>query len=155
MNGFIGGGQAGYNWQTGSFVLGVEGDFQVSTQKRSDTDTSTGIAITLDQKIPWFATARGRVGYAFNNVLVYGTGGAAWLNYKVTASLLGLTVSDSTSKTAWTAGGGVEWMFMPRWSAKFEYLYIDTGNTTFTLFGLPISGRAKENIARVGLNYHF
>jgi outer membrane immunogenic protein len=155
MNGFIGGVQAGYNWQIGSFVLGVEGDFQGSLQKRSDTDTSTGIAITIDQKIPWFGTARGRVGYAFDNFLVYATGGAAWLNYKISGTALGVTVSDSTSKTAWTAGAGVEWMFMQSWSAKLEYLYIDTGNTTFTLFGVPISGRAKENIARLGINYHF
>jgi outer membrane immunogenic protein len=66
-----------------------------------------------------------------------------------------VTVSDSASRAGWTLGGGVEWMFAPKWSTKLEYLYIDTGNTSVTLFGAPFTGRATDNIVRVGLNYHF
>jgi outer membrane immunogenic protein len=155
LSGFIGGGQVGYNWQVGTFVIGVEGDFQGSTQKRSDTVTVLGIPITIDQKIPWFATARGRLGYAFGPWMLYGTGGAAWVNYKLSASALGVSVSDNTTKTAWTIGGGVEWMFIQNWSAKLEYLYIDSGTTSVTLFGTTFNGRVKDNIVRAGLNYHF
>lgn len=155
INGFVGGGQIGYNWQLNSFVLGVEGDFQGTLQKQSTGATVAGIGFTVDQKIPWFGTARGRLGYAWGPWMIYGTGGAAWVNYKLTISALGAEVTDNTTKTAWTAGGGVEWMFIPNWSAKVEYLYIDTGNTTASLFGVNFDTRAKENLVRAGINYHF
>lgn len=151
LTGFVGGGQIGYNWQVGALVLGLEGDFQGTGQ----TNSATALGITVEQKLPWFATARGRLGYAFGPWMLYATGGAAWVNYKLSATSLGTTVSDNATKAAWTVGGGVEWMFMPRWSIKAEYLYLDTGTTTVTLFGTPISGRAKDSIARLGVNYHF
>lgn len=155
INGVIGGGQLGYNWQTGNLLLGLEGDFQGSGQKRSDSGVILGTTFAVDQKIPWFATMRGRLGYAAGPWLFYGTGGAAWVNYKLSVSALGASVSDDTTKAAWTAGGGVEWMFAPKWSAKLEYLYIDTGSTSVTLFGTTFNARAKDNIVRAGVNYHF
>ena len=155
LNGFVGGGQLGYNWQTGAFVLGLEADIQGTTQKRSDVFTIGGTAFTVDQKIPWFATARGRLGYAFGPWMVYATGGAAWVNYKLSVSALGTTMSDNATKAALVVGGGVEWMMMQNWSAKLEYLYMDTGTTTVTLFGTTFQGRAKDSILRVGVNYHF
>jgi outer membrane immunogenic protein len=155
MKGFIGGGQLGYNWQISSFVLGVEGDFQYSGQKRSETAVIGGITITGDEKVQWFGTARGRVGYAFDSVMIYATGGAAWSNLKASASALGLTVSTDTTKMGWTAGGGVEWMFLPRWSVKAEYLYIDSGSTDLTVAGVTVSGKLKDQVARLGVNYHF
>jgi outer membrane immunogenic protein len=151
LDGIIGGGQLGYNWQTGNLLLGVEGDFQGSGQSRSDTV----LGVTVDQDIPWFATVRGRIGYVNGPWAIYATGGAAWVDYKVTASLGGLSASSDTSKAAWTVGGGVEWMFVPQWSAKVEYLYIDTGNVSTTLIGVPVTGRVQDNIVRVGANYHF
>ncbi len=155
LNGIIGGGQVGYNWQINNFVLGAEGDFQASGESRSDSASLLGITFTVDQKIPWFATARGRIGYAFGPWMVYATGGVAWQNYKLSVSALGTEVSDSATKLGWTAGGGLEWMFLPRWSAKVEYLYMDTGDTSVTLFGATFNGRAKNSIARIGVNYHF
>jgi len=155
MKGFAGGLQAGYNWQISSFVLGVVGDIQYSAQKRTETATVAGVVFTGEEKIPWFGTARGRVGYAFDSVLIYGTGGAAWSNFKASISALGATVSTETTKMGWTAGGGVEWMFMPRWSVKAEYLYIDSGSTSLTIAGVTGSGKLKDQIARIGVNYHF
>lgn len=155
ISGAIGGGQFGYNWQSGNLLLGVEADFQGSSQKRSDITTIGGTAFTVDQKLPWFATARGRLGYANGPWLLYATGGAAWVNYKLSVSALGATVSDDTTKVALVAGAGIEYMLAQRWSANLEYLYIDTGNTDVTLFGTTFSARAKDNIIRAGLNYHF
>lgn len=152
LNGFVGGGQIGYNWQGASpLVLGIEADFQGTSQSRSDT----ALGITVDQNLPWFGTVRGRVGYAFDRVMIYGTGGFAFMDYNMTVSGFGLSGSDSVTKAGWTAGAGAEWMFAPKWSTKLEYLYIDTGDTSVTLFGVPFTGRAKDNIVRVGLNYHF
>jgi outer membrane immunogenic protein len=87
--------------------------------------------------------------------MIYATGGLSYGDYKLTGSGFGLTASSDTSKAGWTAGAGVEWMFAPQWSTKVEYLYWDTGSTSATLFGVPYTGRAKDSIARVGLNYHF
>jgi|SRR6185312_3810780 outer membrane immunogenic protein len=152
LNGVIGGGQLGYNWQTGNFLIGIEGDFQGSSQAVSNT---VG-ADTVDQRLPWFATLRGRVGYVAGPLLFYFTGGGAWANYKLEVTDPGgTTASDNATKTAWTIGGGLEWMFVPKWSAKIEYLYLDTGERSVTLFGNTFTGRARDNIVRVGLNYHF
>jgi len=151
LNGIIGGGQIGYNWQTGNFLIGIEGDFQGSSQAVNDT----AAGVTVDQRLPWFATLRGRIGYVAGPLLVYFTGGGAWANYRLEVSQAGTTVSDDATKTAWTIGGGVEWMFAPKWSAKAEYLYLDTGDRSVNLFGNTFTARARDNIVRVGLNYHF
>lgn len=155
LSGVIGGGQIGYNYQVSQWVLGVEGDFQGSAESRTDSGSVLGTTFTIDQQIRWFGTLRGRLGYAFNDVLIYATGGAAWQNYELSVSALGTTVSDDTTKIGWTVGGGVEWMFAPQWSVKGEYLYMDTGDTDVTLFGVTFTGRAKNQIARIGVNYHF
>ncbi|HEY7229427.1 MAG TPA: outer membrane protein [Pseudolabrys sp.] len=156
LGGIIGGGQIGYNWQFHpNWVLGIEGDFQGSAQRRSDDFVALGVPFTVDQRIPWFATARARLGYAQGPWLVYVTGGAAWLNYELEVSTPGASVSDDASKLAWTVGGGVEWMFMPKWSAKLEYLFIDTDDRTVTLLGNTFTARARDNVVRAGVNYHF
>jgi outer membrane immunogenic protein len=155
MKGFIGGAQVGYNWQLSSFVVGVEGDFQYSGQKRTETAVIGGVTFTGEEKVQYFGTARGRLGYAFDSILIYGTGGAAWSNLKASVSALGLTASTDTTKMGWTAGGGVEWMFLPRWSVKAEYLYIDSGSTDLTVAGVTVSGKLKDQVARLGINYHF
>lgn len=155
MTGFLGGGQIGYNWQISSFVLGVEGDIQYSAQKRTESATIGGIAFSGEEKIPWFGTARARVGYAFDSFMIYATGGAAWTNFKASISALGTTISTETTKAGWTVGGGVEWMFMPSWSVKAEYLYIDAGTADLTLLGVTGSGKLKDQVARLGVNYHF
>src|SRR5271156_2486036 len=76
-NGFLGGAQAGYNWQTGPFVIGAELDFQGTTASGS-VNTSAGPAITGTAKTPWFGTLRGRVGYAAERVLFYATAGGVY-----------------------------------------------------------------------------
>ena len=152
LNGVIGGGQIGYNWQmSGPLVLGIEADIQGSDQHR----TTTIGAATVTDRIPWFGTVRGRIGYAGGAWMLYATGGWAYGEFRTDVTALGTTASFSDSRSGWTAGGGIEWMFMPKWSAKIEYLYIDTGHFNSALFGVPFSGRVTDNIVRVGVNYHF
>ena len=154
LNGFVGGGQIGYNWQSGNLLLGVEGDFQGTDQR---ADTALGGGFTATERLPWFGTARARLGYAAGPWLLYATAGVGWVNYKVelTSTVVPGTVSDNATKAALAVGGGVEYMFAPSWSTKLEYLYLDTGNTSLTLFGTTYDGRAKNHIVRAGLNYHF
>lgn len=150
--GFVGGGQLGYNWQTGNFVFGVEGDIQYTSLK---TDTDLGGGVTGSAKIPAFATVRGRLGYAFDRALVYGTGGWAYTKTEASLSGGGLTVSDSKWSSGYALGGGLEYALWNCWTVKGEYLYVRSGNVNLTLLGVTASGNYTMNIVRAGLNYRF
>jgi outer membrane immunogenic protein len=156
MSGVVGGGQVGYNWQVNNVLLGVEGDFNGTSLRNSNDVFVPGVgAFSTEAKLPWFATARGRLGWVNGPWLVYATGGAAWVNFEANITGPGGSVSDNATRSGWTAGGGVEWMFLPKWSAKLEYLFVDTDTTNVTLFGANFETRAQQNIVRAGLNYHF
>jgi outer membrane immunogenic protein len=161
MHGVIGGAQIGYNYQTGSVVLGIEADIQASDQSASYTRNIPLVGdLTVGHKIPYFGTARGRVGYVFTCgcVMAYATLGIAYGEYQPYATAFGTTVSHSFTSTALAVGAGVEWIVSERWSAKLEALYLDTGNTGDSLT-LPVIGtinaRARDAIMRIGVNYHF
>jgi outer membrane immunogenic protein len=148
-SGFLVGGTLGYNYQIGSFVYGIEGDWDWTGIKGSATCVGV-VTCTTDN--PWLATFRGRVGYAFDRWLPYLTGGGAYGNIKATASIPGASVSSTKSELGWTFGGGVEYAFLGNWSAKIEYLYVDLGSAAV---GGGINVSLKENIVRGGLNYKF
>ena len=141
-SGFVGGVQAGYNWHNGGpWVFGVEGDLQVT----GADDTFAPWKFSN----PWFGTVRGRAGYAFNNILFYGTGGLAFGELR--AETFGL--SESHTSIGWTLGAGTEFGFAPNWSAKIEYLYVDLSDSSFTITGT--SNGLRSSIVRAGVNYHF
>jgi outer membrane immunogenic protein len=140
-SGFSAGIQGGYNWQNGPWVFGIEGDIQ-----------ATGAEETFASwkfSNPWFGTVRGRAGYAFNNVLFYGTGGLAFGELR--AETFGL--SESQTNAGWTLGAGAEMGFAPSWSAKIEYLYVDLANSDFVVTGA--SNGYRFGLIRAGVNYHF
>ncbi len=163
--GGFGGGQIGYNWQTGSIlgpiVLGVEADIQGAGLSDDRTNFVIGASkTTYGQKLDWFGTARGRIGIANGPVLSYVTAGYAFGNVKTNAtqSALGVTSTFSTDRTqsGWVVGSGVEAALGGNWTGKIEYLYLNLGNKTdaSTLFvPTPINTEIRENIFRVGLNY--
>ena len=141
-SGFVGGVQAGYNWQTGPWVFGVEGDIE-----------ATGAADTFAPwkfSNPWFGTVRGRAGYAFNNILFYGTAGLAFGELRG-ATFFGL--SESHTNLGWTAGLGAEVGLTQNWSAKIEYLYVDLADSNFVVTGA--SNGYRFGVVRAGVNYHF
>ncbi|MBN8969157.1 MAG: porin family protein [Rhizobiales bacterium] len=141
-NGVNGGLQAGYNWQQGSpWVFGLEGDLQANGAE----DTFAPWKFSN----PWYGTVRGRIGYAFNNVLFYGTGGLAFGEIK--GQTFGL--SESRTGMGWTVGLGAEFALNRNWSAKAEYLYVDLSQRDFTLDGLPHG--YSFGVVRLGVNYHF
>jgi outer membrane immunogenic protein len=152
--GFIGGAQIGVNYQTGVVVWGFEADFDASTQNQSLT---SGVLSGTSQ-MPWFGTLRGRLGVAFDRLLIYGTaGGAAGelrSNFTIPAGGSSTTVTYGT----WTAGGGLEYGLTDNLSARVEYLYLDTGNVNTGSIGPPataITSRVQNNLVRAGLNYRF
>ncbi|QIP00668.1 outer membrane protein [Bradyrhizobium symbiodeficiens] len=152
QGGFVGG-TAGYNWQTGNVVFGLEADAAWADVSAS----ATALGITVSSKTDALGTVRGRIGWAVNNVLFYGTGGYAWIDNKLSVSALGVTVSDSKFHSGWTVGAGVEAFIAPQWSVKGEYLYRSLGGETyFSGLGAPInSGTLNFHTVQLGVNYHF
>jgi outer membrane immunogenic protein len=180
-DGFNGGVQAGYNWQAGNWVFGLEADIQGSSQRdnRACVQTCNPLVAPIifaayDATLPWFGTARGRVGYSVGSTLFYATGGFAYgsVKTKIAASFLGFPGSAqiTSTKGGWTVGGGIETPFTflvsvlgNNWTSKTEYLYVDLGTSTGT-FAIPVGGpvvtainstQVHEHIFRTGLNYHF
>ena len=163
--GGFGGGQVGYNWQTGSvlgpIVFGVEADIQgAGLSDDRTTFNEFGVLRNYSQKLDWFGTARGRIGIANGPVLSYFTAGFAYANIKTSASASfgGATNTFSNERTAggWVIGSGVEAALGGNWTGKIEYLYLNLGNRSdlATLGGTtPIQTELRENIFRVGLNY--
>ena len=156
LSGGFAGGTAGYNWQTGNLVLGVEADAAWSDVGASVTGLG-GLA-AASAKIRDMGTVRGRIGYAFDQVLIYGTAGYAWADNRMTATLLNVSISDSHFHSGWTAGAGVEFMVAPKWSVKAEYLYRSFQGETYNFPGIAVgvaSGTLNLNSVQVGVNYHF
>jgi outer membrane immunogenic protein len=161
------GGQAGYNWQTGAVVFGLEGDADWADQHGTSCGFECSMAFnpafytTVDQKLDWLATARGRLGLANAGYLFYVTGGGAFGGVKETDALPGVPAAASFSQTrsGWTAGLGVEARLWGNWSGKLEYLHFDLGHTTnaFTFAAGPTvlstTSAIRDDVVRVGLNY--
>jgi outer membrane immunogenic protein len=140
-SGFVGGVQAGYNWRNGTWVFGIEGDIQATGAE----DTFAPWKFSN----PWFGTVRGRAGFAFNNVLFFGTGGLAFGELRATT----FGVTESHTNAGWTLGVGAEMEFAQNWSAKVEYLYVDLANSNFVITGA--SNGYRFGLIRAGVNYHF
>jgi outer membrane immunogenic protein len=146
-SGFTGGIQAGYNWQNGAWVYGVEADFNLSSASARFAD--------YQFSNPWFGTLRGRAGYVVNDVVfVYGTAGLAFGVSTVTRGGL----SDTSGHAGWTIGAGAEFGLAPfglgpNWSAKVEYLY--HGLSQGAVLPASVSSNFPSNVVRVGVNYHF
>lgn len=184
-NGWLGGLQAGYNWQNGALVYGLEADlswsrikdeltaaFSAITDPNVNDGFSDGIAgqVRLKQELDYFGTVRGRVGWAANTLLFYGTGGLSWGHVKTTFETFNLSTQTLASAPAATprsassdkvrfgfsVGGGAEWAFAPAWSVKAEYLYVDLGTgDTLTLPGGVANSEFHMHVVRAGLNYNF
>jgi outer membrane immunogenic protein len=175
VNGFIGGGQLGYNWQRGAWLYGLEGDIQFSNERGSgDVVCTLAVSVcptfTRDYKLDWFGTARGRVGFLpAERLLLYVTGGLAYGNFSGSSATAPPDIGTwSFLRAGWTVGAGAEAALGNNWSVKFEYLYMDLGNVggstatnttvagrTTTTLNYLFNTRFTDSIARVGLNYHF
>lgn len=153
LDGFIGGGQVGINYQAGMAVFGIEADFDGSAQ----SNTTTGLGFSETDKIPWVGTVRGRIGAAFDRFLVYGTGGVGWGEFESTANVPGFgSASASQTHIVYVAGAGVEYGLTPNLTARVEYLYLDTGNLNVVSIGaVALTDRVQDSLVRAGVNYKF
>jgi len=166
-SGFAGGGQIGCDYQfAGGWVVGVRNMFDGTSLHRDRTfiDPVSGLGGTADFHVNWFDTLTGRIGYAFApSWLIYGQGGVAWVKSSTDVTLAGFDYgSFDRTRTGWTAGGGIEWMFTPGWSAFLEGNYMDLGSNDHVVVdpvncvtGCAFNTHAKAATVLVGVNYRF
>src|SRR5262245_56401177 len=158
--GFLGGGQAGFNYQIGQWVLGVEG--QLSATSIKDTASANfvfpGFAVgtaRAEARLDWISTLAARVGWAFDRSFVYGKLGGAWTHVSVDASAtvssiagsVGALVSSDRTVSGWMLGFGAEYALWDNWTAKIEYNMMD--------FGRDFIADDKVHVVKAGVNYRF
>ncbi len=146
----------GYNYQSGNLLAGVEGDFAWS--HISDETTYPRPGVSASGTIQNITTIRGRVGYAMDRILVFGTAGYAGANIRgVLNNVLYPAVADQTYyANGFALGLGVEYAITPKISAKAEYLYTSLGsNTYFNNTPNVSTAGANINLLRAGVNYKF
>jgi outer membrane immunogenic protein len=175
--GAVGGGQIGYNWQTGNVVWGTVADFQFSGMKADQTVNVPALGFYFPQvqshsaKTEWFGTVRGRIGYAFNNFLPYVSGGLAYgkvsssLNVFVPWSGFVASGSSISTRVGWTFGAGFDYALAQNWMVVLDYLYTDLGHDTVTAtsrnwlvttpIGISMNQHFTANILRGTVNYKF
>ncbi|MFZ1109096.1 MAG: outer membrane protein [Rhodomicrobium sp.] len=158
-SGGFGGGQLGYNWQSGHFVFGFETDLQGSAIGDRGVDVNGSV---YKSNLDYFGTVRGRLGYAFDNALLYATGGFAYGGLSKYTNDGGNSFRYSDTAGGYVVGGGIEYKINPAWSVKAEYQYINLGNNDlidpFVGSFNSFTGVSKDDdyhTFRVGLNYRF
>jgi outer membrane immunogenic protein len=194
-SGGLGGAQVGCNYQAGWFVFGGEADWQASSLKTTvdaayaafpnvgnPAFTDAAHVEHVSSKLGSFATFRARGGFAWDRVYVYATGGFAvgHIESETNVSFATFPVlpvfngaihigSNTLTKSGWVVGGGAEYAFLPNWSVKVEYLYIDLGSYSYLSplvaavppgavgpgYSWSTNVREREQLVRVGLNYKF
>jgi outer membrane immunogenic protein len=185
-DGFVGGGQVGYNYQIGQWVIGVEADLQFADMNKSRTGDVVTLVPAVGNPgivgfrgasnsnfggIDWFGTVRGRLGYAIDRMMIYGTGGFAFggADNNTNDGFDSFRSHNDSTRTGWAAGGGIEYAFTPNLTGKIEGLVVslernrDNGFIGVSGAGLPIytTGLGRSNndsefgVVRAGLNYKF
>ena len=175
---FLGGGQVGLNYQFNNGVLvGVEADFDslantantnaIGLVNTLNTPGPTGSTASVTVNNRWLTTVTGRLGWAWDRVLLYGKGGGAWVgsnNPTLTINGAAVAILTNNSNAGWTAGLGAEWAFWGNWSARIEYDFVGLNNQSFiiptSVGGLPAGDQFNGNnrniqMLNVGVNYKF
>jgi opacity protein-like surface antigen len=158
-DGFVGGFQAGANWQRGAWVGGLEVDLSGTAIKGSTSGTSGRNTVTMTDNFNMLGSARARLGYVvWPNVLLYGTGGSAWTRLDQTTSQTDSGATDPSWRFGWVAGLGVETRLKDtNWLARLEYLHYDFGDSgsSFSGSSSQTSGHLTTDVVRAGLSYKF
>jgi outer membrane immunogenic protein len=166
-DGFVGGGQVGYNQQIGRYLVGIETDIQYSDIGRTVTGAAPGaVSYAATQRLDYLGTLRARVGLVMDRVLVFATGGLAYGDVGLAQTTVfpaaTYAVASTRTEVGFAAGGGLEYGFTPNLTGKAEALYYDLGRRTLSGGATPPTGLVRGArfetagvIARAGLNYKF
>jgi outer membrane immunogenic protein len=156
---FIGGGQIGFNYQIGSWVLGVEGDISAADLGNKRDNYYNLPYYYGGRSIDWFATLTGRVGYAWDNWLLYVKGGGAWADTDNGRDYYYTNYGYNRDNTlsGWTVGVGVEWAWTPNWSVKLEYDYLDfeSDKDHYYYTNYYHDRNVEVHAVKLGINYRF
>jgi outer membrane immunogenic protein len=151
ISGATGGVLAGYNWQAGRMVLGVESDFSLTNL---DGARANAAGTTFKADIDKMGSMRGRVGFLMTpSMMLYATGGLAWAGVDLTS--VGSPIRTSEFLRGWQLGTGVEWKFAPNWTLRTEYIYTDLGDRTFGVGGQTNQFDLNFHTVRAGLTFKF
>lgn len=171
--GFVGGGQIGYNYQIGSFVIGAEADIQWADIGGNDNGLfvpGVGFVANNNGSFDWFGTVRARVGVAFDRFLVYATGGFAYANGGNNGGCIvgnvAVACGNGGDNTGWTVGGGVEWALPVNWFGSSAvtfgveglYVNLDQGNNNAVFNNVAFangSDNLEFGVVRAKLNFKF
>ena len=162
FGGYFVGGQAGYNVQLGKIVVGIEGDYGWSNANGGKQ--CPGFFFTCQAQLDDLGSVTARLGYSYGRALFYAKGG--WAGGEVTATgtlntVPAVPVSVETKwQNGWTLGGGMEFAFTDRWSAKAEYMHYDLGKERFVIttggvLSETVDIDTRGDTVRIGVNYHF
>jgi outer membrane immunogenic protein len=157
---FMGGGQVGFDYQFwNSWVVGFEANYSFLDRNNGGTTFPGGF--TFNDQTRGLFSATGRLGYTWGQALLYAKGGYAHRDARDTftgpAGAVAFTTTNN-SRNGYTLGGGVEYMFLPNWSAKVEYQYYQFDRTTFTAPAVLVASggfRDEEHTVKLGINYRF
>ena len=163
VGGGLVGGELGYNWQFGNWLIGAEADMSWVDQSGSTNDIPPfNTAVVQTTKLEWLQTDRLRVGSLItDHWLVYATGGFAAGGMEAVRPAGAVTYSQTQTEWGWTAGAGTEFAVFPHWSVKVEYLFVDLEKRNFfwpQMGGGILVGRSigiNDNVVRAGINYKF
>ncbi|MBP0581852.1 porin family protein [Labrys sp. LIt4] len=161
MNGFVGGAHAGYNYQINQFVVGAEADIDYADVKGSHRYNYAGGSWTgrLQMKSEWQGSVRLRAGYAFDNILLYATGGVAFAQGKLSdrGQLFGNAygTSDTNTHVGWTIGAGAEYAFTQNWIGRVEVRYTDFQKKRYVVTDPSVKAGWTQTTATVGVSYKF
>jgi opacity protein-like surface antigen len=147
---FIGGVQAGYNYQAGHLLFGVEGDVDWASFNHPTLPVPTLGSVTQH----WMSTLAGRVGLVNDRWLVFAKLGGGWVQSNATVNVPGLSWSGSNTNSGWLVGGGIEYGFKPHWTVKLEYDYLALSNwTSATVPAVTLNHNLQ--MVKAGINYKF
>jgi outer membrane immunogenic protein len=151
-DGFVGGGFAGYNWQGGNVVFGVEAELYGTSIGKTYDD---GV-LREDTNLDYLGTVRARLGYSFGTVMPYVSGGFAYGGISDTVDVFGVRVLDhEEDRTGWTVGAGIDFALTPAWFARIDYKYVDLGGKDYQVLGVPFKVETDGHFVTAGIGVKF
>jgi outer membrane immunogenic protein len=153
LGGGAGGAHAGYNYQSGQYVFGVEGDVDFADLNASGTGLYLGSTVfrKLEWRSDWQGSARLRAGYARDNLLLYVTGGIAFANAKLSTG----GANSSNTHVGWTAGIGADYAFSANWVGRVEARFTDFQKKSYWTIDGPVDSDWNQTTVTAGISYKF
>ena len=162
-SGLLAGGQIGYNYQIGTFLVGIEGDYAFADVRNTTAMPFPAIGFVVSNRLKSLATVTGRIGWVMDRWMIYAKGGVAWGRNDTDVIFPAVfDFAGSDTRSGWPAGAGAEMAVMGNWTVKLEYDYIDFGTRSVTLSSALLPAitptfdvKQVLHEVKLGVNYRF